>query len=155
MSEDSPMPTSDDNDMPPHHHKRINDEEAFSHIRSDSALNAVTRILGMPVGTITALVILIGTAFGIWLVHDRAIALSIVQIQQLDHRVAVVETTIPQNQSRDTTINMDAQRITKLELREDDRRKQDLLIVDSLARIETKLERLENQTQHLTSRIAR
>lgn len=100
-------------------HSRDGDVIEREHLRAaDSALSAVVRILGMPVGTLSAIVLVIVTIFTVWLTHDRAIASQGAKQEQTDTRVE------------------------KLEKRDEERLVRDIEVAKALSRIEQKIDSL-------------
>ena len=103
-------------------HSRVDDVLEREHVRADdSALAAVVRILGMPVGTLSAVVLVIVTIFTVWLTHDRAIASQISKQIQTE------------------------QRVEKLEKRDEERVVRDIEVAKALSRIEQKIDGLKER----------
>lgn len=95
-------------------------EDAMS-VERDSPLVGIVRILGMPVGTLSALVLMIVFIFTVWLSHDRAIASQTGNQQQTETRVK------------------------KLEAHDEERTKSDAATAAALTRIEQKIDDLKER----------
>lgn len=110
------------------HHRRATDAAALpsiEHARETDTATAARHILGMPISTISAIVTLIAALFGVWLVHDRAIA--------------------AENLKQQTT----EQRVEKLEHKDDERQKKSEEISNILSRIDQKLDDVKDRLKRV------
>lgn len=73
----------------------------MEHERDTDTSIAVRHILGMPIGTISAIATLIVLLFTVWLTHDRLIAAVTTKAEHNDQRITTLEEDKKERQKRD------------------------------------------------------